>query len=120
MFWSVTKVAGEDLSAAPQFIAVNLTDGKAAASAAAAGGILQNKPKSGEHATLFYAGETEFRAGGTITAGVRLTVTASGYIIALPATGGFSVGKAIDACASGSIGRGLFDFMTPSYVVSGS
>ncbi len=117
MFWSVTKVAGEDLSAAPQFIAVNLTDGKAAANPQAAGGILQNKPKSGEHASLFYAGESEFRAGGTVTAGMRLTVTASGYFVA-PASGGYSVGKAIDACASGSIGRGLFDFMTPSYVSS--
>ena len=116
-FESITKVAGEDLSSAPQFIAVNLTDGKAAANAIAAGGILQNKPKSGEHATVFYSGESEFRAGGTITAGQRLTVAASGWLTT-PTSGGFSVGKAIDACASGSIGRGLFNFMTPSYVSS--
>lgn len=117
MFWSCTKVAGEDLSSAPQFIAINLTDGKAASSAIAAGGILQNKPKINEHATVFYAGESEFRAGGTITAGQRLTVAASGYITAA-VSGGYSPGKAIDAVSSGSIGRGLFNFMTPSYVSS--
>ena len=116
-FESTTIVAGEDLSAAPQFIAVNLTDGKAAASFFNAGGILQNRPKLGEHGTAYYSGESEFRAGGTITRGLRLTNAASGYIVAV-ASGGSSIGRALAAVASGGIGRGVFNFAVPSYVNS--
>lgn len=117
MFWSTTIAAGEDLSAAPQFIAVNLTDGKAAAVGPNAGGILQNKPKTNEHATVFYMGESEFRAGGTVTKGARLSVAASGYLT-VSVSGGLMVGKAIAAVASGGIGRGLFNFTTPTQVTS--
>ena len=116
-FESTTIVAGEDLSAAPQFIAVNLTDGKAAAAGPNAGGILQNRPKSGEHATAYYSGESEFRAGGTVTKGARLSVTASGYLT-VSVSGGLMVGKALAAVASGGIGRGLFNFVIPTQVTS--
>lgn len=117
MFWSETIVAGEDLSAAPQFIAINLTDGKAAAVGPNAGGILQNRPKSGEHAVVYYAGQSEFRAGGTVTKGARLSVAASGYLT-VSVSGGLTVGKSLAAVASGGIGRGHFFFSVPSQVTS--
>lgn len=107
---AITIAAGADMSAANfQFLAIALDDGLVAAAGGEAGGILQNRPKSGEHATLFYSGESEYRAGAAVVKGARLAPANSGWIITV-ASGGFSVGRALAAVASGGIGRGVFNF----------
>ncbi len=91
-----------------QHKAVNVAGGVAAANAAAAG-ILLNKPKLGEHATIAYSGHMKAYVGGTITAGNRLKVTSSGFLVVALSSEG-SCGKAISACASGSICEFIADF----------
>ena len=107
----VTVVAASDMSGISQFVAIDLSTGTVAATGAAACGILQNRPKLGEMATLFYSGESEAKAAGTITKGARLTVTTSGCFTVV-ASGGYSVGRALAACASGGLVRGVFNFAT--------
>lgn len=107
---AVTVSAGADMNTeAFQFHAIALDDGLVAANGGEAGGILQNKPKSGEFATLYYLGESEYRAGAAVVKGARLAVAASGWISTV-ASGGFSVGRALAAVASGGVGRGVFNF----------
>ena len=67
-------------------------------------GVLQNKPKSGEAATVRRHGRSRVRAGATITAGGEFSVTASGTAI-MVASGDFVAGDAVTGVASG----GLFD-----------
>lgn len=116
MFWSQTIIATADLTAVPQFIAVSVA-GAVAADSVNAAGILQKGVKSGEHATAYYAGESECRVGAAVVKGARLAVTASGYIITVT-SGGYSVGRALAACASGGITRALFNFVSPTFVGS--
>lgn len=107
---TITQIAGEDMNGSTiQFLAIALDDGKVANNGGEAGGILQTKPKSGEHCSLGYLGESEFRAGAAIVRGARLTVATSGYFSTV-ASGGVSVGRSICAVASGGIGRGVFNF----------
>lgn len=106
---SVPVVAGQDLSVATcQFHAVAI-GGTIAAANAASLGILLNRPKQNEDATVGYAGRLPYRAGAAITAGNRLKVTASGWLIAVT-SGTFAVGMALTAVSSGAVGEGIFDF----------
>lgn len=112
-----TRKAGGDLSNG-QYHAVALDDGDFAANGKEAGGILINKPESGEAASLAVIGESRFAAGGAVAAGARLTVSASGWFTAC-ASGYYFVGRNGDAAVtSGSIGKGFFNFATPVYQVS--
>lgn len=93
--FSFTLVAAADLST-HQFKAVVIDSaGKAAlpgASGVAAAGILQNKPKAGEAATVNRAGISKAVAGGTYDAGTLLmAATTTGKLIAATA--------ALHACA---------------------
>ena len=110
-FETTTIDAGADLSAA-QYKAV-VVGGTIAADASAIG-LLQNKPAaSGRSATVGYAGEMKAYAAAAITAGARLTVTTSGYVTTATSAnidGGFVVGKALTAAASGDLFTGLFNF----------
>ena len=118
LYSNFTMVAGEDLNAvAMQFHAVQLSDGKLATHVLLAAGILQTHPKSGEGGAVIYAGESEFRAGGTVAKDARLTVAVSGWITTV-VSGGYSVGRALAATASGGIARGLFNFLSPTVVGS--
>jgi hypothetical protein len=108
--------AGADLSAL-QYHAIALDDGARAVNGAEAGGILQNKPKSGEGATLAFSGISKFRAGGSITIGGRITVDSNSTCIAAAATA-FTVGRALATVTSGSIGSGMFNFANPHRVDS--
>jgi hypothetical protein len=103
-----TIQAGEDLTTL-QYHAIALDDGKLANNAEEATGILENKPKSGEFATLAYNGELKYAAGAAITKGAKLTVTTSGWFT----TAGSSdvvIGEAKVTVTSGSLGTGLFAF----------
>ena len=100
----LSMIAREDLSDA-QYKILNVHDANGVKLRVAAGagvlGVLDNKPKSGENATVVVAGLTRCFAGATITAGSFITVTASGNATAV-ASGQYMLGKAITGCASGS------------------
>ncbi len=100
-----------------QYQAVALDDGLVANDGKEAGGILQNKPKINEHASLSYLGERKFRAGLAITLQKAITVTTSGYFITA-GSGTHIVGRALATVTSGSIGTGLFNFITPVYAAN--
>ncbi len=76
----LTKPALEALDT-HQYQAVALDDGLVANDGKEAGGILLNKPKINEHASLAYLGIVKFRAGLAITVQKAITVTTSGYFI---------------------------------------
>ncbi len=44
-------------------------------------GVLQNKPKSGEAATIAYMGLSKVRGGGTVTAGAFIAHNSSGMVV---------------------------------------
>lgn len=103
--------AGADLSTFQyKIIAV---DGTLAATNAVALGVLINKPKSGEHATIAYAGYMKaYVGGGSVAAGAQLVVTTSGYLITNATSTSGIVGKAITAAASGALCEFVGDFST--------
>lgn len=111
-FDAIQLVAGADLNTGggtgAQFKAVAV-GGTIAATSALAFGLLQNKPKSGEDASVGYRGHMKGVAGASITAAARLMVTTSGYLITAT-SGHVPVGKAIATAASGATVEGLFDF----------
>lgn len=111
-FDTVSISAGADLSAA-QYKAVVVAGTIAADSTAI--GLLQNKPAaSGRHATVGYAGQMKAYAGAAISAGARVAVTTSGWVITATSadiSGGFAVGKALEAASSGDLFTGLFNFV---------
>ena len=100
----VSMVANEDLSTA-QYKLVNVDGDNGVKLRVAAGapgvGVLDNKPKSGEHATVVVMGLTRAFAGGTVTAGQFVTSTASGTFTNAT-SGNYIMGKSITGCASGS------------------
>lgn len=62
-------------------------------------GVLWNKPKSGEHASIAYSGIGKVLAAGTVTAGVWITTNTSGR--AANATSGDLVfGQALEAATT--------------------
>lgn len=104
---TISVAAGANLSACQhKVIAVA---GTVAAANDLALGVLQNKPQSGEGAALAYAGHMKAYVGGTVTAGLRLKVTTSGWLVAV-ASGDGAVGKAIKAASSGSLCEIVADF----------
>lgn len=110
---TTTIQALEDLSS-HQYHAIALDDGLVANNSKEAGGILLNKPKNLEHATLCREGECKFRAGGAAAIGNRLRITTSGYFVTAD-SGYYTVGRAKSAVTSGSIGTGFFNFSAPFY-----
>lgn len=86
-----TVIASVDLSGS-QYKAVRVT-GDLADDNAEAYGILQNKPLSGEAATVCVCGVPKGVAGDTIAAGVSVGVTNSGFIITAVSGTGVSIGK---------------------------
>lgn len=101
----VTIDAAADLTGAQhKVIAVA---GTIAPSDATALGVLQNKPESGQHASIAWMGHMKGYAGAAIAAGVRLSTTTSGYLITVT-SGSIPVGKNL----SGSVASGdIFDFV---------
>ncbi len=100
----LSMVANEDLSTA-QYKIVNVDGDNGVKLRVAAGagslGVLDNKPKSGEHATVVVMGLTRAFAGATVTAGQFVTSTASGTFTNAT-SGQYIMGKSITGCASGS------------------
>ncbi len=74
------------------------------AAAKAAFGVLVNAPNAGEHAAVAIGGVEMVRAGAAVTYGQDLTSAATGW--AIQVTSGVAlrtIGRAIGACASGSL-----------------
>lgn len=112
-FETITVVASQDLTG-HQFKAVGLHGG-VGVSAALAAGILQNKPATGDHATLAYRGHVKALTGGAVNSNSPVTVNASGFIVAYtPAgSGGLgAVGRCLTQAASGDMTDLICDFMT--------
>lgn len=73
-------------------------------------GLLLNKPKNGEDASVLYLGPGKGIAGAAITAGARIKVTTSGYLITV-VSGDGSCGKCVTTAVSGGVFEGLFNFI---------
>lgn len=115
----ISMTALEDLDST-SFIykAAAFNDGKLANTGAEASGLLTATAKNGEHVPLLYTGRGKFVAGAAVTAGARLTVVTSGFLV-IATSGSWIVGRNIDAAvASGETAEGIFDFTGPSYMVS--
>lgn len=104
---TVAIVAGADLRNA-QFKAIAV-GGTIAETNSAAFGLLQNKPNTGEGASLAYCGHTKGVAAAGIAAGARLKVTTSGYLITV-SSGDGSCAKALKSATSGSTVEILANF----------
>jgi hypothetical protein len=63
-------------------------------------GVLQNKPKSGEFATVAYQGQSKVVAGAAITAGARITTNGSGRAVATSALSQMVIGQALEAAGA--------------------
>ena len=107
----------EDLSA-HQHTAISIEDGQQADYGHEATGILLNKPKSGEIATIGVMGIMKYKAGGGITKGDRLVVKTDGLLYT--AGSGFHIVGTARETLSGanSIGTGYFNFAVPIYAFS--
>lgn len=109
---TIQLTAGADLNTGggtgAQYKAIAV-GGTIAATGNTAMGLLQNKPKSGEDATVAYRGHMKGIAGAGVTAGARVIVTTSGYLIT--AVGAvIPCGKAVTTAASGAEVEILGDF----------
>ena len=105
---SIAIASGADFRTVGQHKAV-VVGGTIAATAAALG-LVKSKPNTGENLRVGYSGIMKFLAGGAITAGVNMTVAASGFIVSQGSADGATVGKCLVTAASGDLGLGLFDF----------
>lgn len=103
-------VANADLSGKQYYIVVNSTGNRVGVSGAgaAAAGVLQDKPQSGEHGTVRLVGRSRVRAGGTITAGGLFASDATGTATAVT-SGAYALGLAITGVASGGIFDGIIN-----------
>ena len=109
-----TGIASGDLNFAdPANFRFLLKTGKdvhlCSASGQIAYGVLQNKPKNNEFASVCVDGFTKFTAGGSIGADVLVMTNNSGFGIAA-ASGGSVLGRVITGADSGLIGEMLFSF----------
>lgn len=85
--------------------------GTVSAANTAALGVLQNKPQSGEFASVAYMGHMKAYVGGTVTKGLALKVTTSGWLIAVTSGAG-TVAKSLIAANSGSLCEVVGNFAT--------
>lgn len=104
--FSISLIAAADLSA-KQYYAIKVdTDGKAALAGAGLGiGILQDEPVSGAIGQVAVSGISPAIAGGTVTAGDRVTANASGKLVT--ATAGKTDTSDVGAAADPLIGSNV-------------
>lgn len=105
----IAVIAGADLSAA-QYKVVDVA-GTIAANNTAALGILVNKPRAGDGASVAFLGHTKAWVGAAVSAGARLKTTTSGFLTNV-ASGDGSCAKALKAASSGSLCEVLVDFVS--------
>jgi len=103
----ISILAGADLTA-KQYRAVNIA-GTLATTNKEAVGILQNKPNTGENASVAYAGHIKGIAGTALAAGVDVKVSSGGFLTAV-ASGDSARGKIVTAASSGGVVEFLAGF----------
>lgn len=108
-WFGTTLAAGADLIDSASLYKAVAVGGTIAANNSTAFGLLQSKGKTGEGVTVGYFGEMKAYAGASISAGAKLMITTSGFVISAT-SGTIGVGKALEAANSGDLFRGLFDF----------
>lgn len=106
-------VAGQDLSACQyKVVAVG---GTIAAANLTSLGVLQNKPQSGEAASVAYGGHMKAYVGAAVTAGAKLKVTTSGWMITVTSNYD-SAAIAMASANSGSLCEIVADFISASNI----
>lgn len=111
----VSMVASEDLNAGGSIgLAVELVAGQnfkvAYAQAGKGFGVLRNRPKAGEHATVAIGGAVQVRTGKAVAAGDFLMVANSGFFINVASTTAARImGRAITGAASGMLATMEFE-----------
>src|SRR3990167_1177654 len=68
-------------------------------------GVLQNKPKNNEHATIGVAGPTKIMMGQSLGPNVFITGNTSGFAIRAAGSGSYVGGMLITGAVSGAIGE---------------
>lgn len=103
MHFTYTAQAAADLSGKQYHLvrisAANKCNMASDAADYALGGVLHNKPESGEAATIIAAGPARVMAGAAITAGKHIMTNGSGRAITVT-SGNMSCGKALDAAGA--------------------
>jgi len=107
-----SREAGEDLSSSQYYI-VKLSSGTVVKSSAATDkhlGVVRNKPTSGATASIFLrsaAGTGKVKAGGTISAGQKITSDANGKAVVSTSNGDEIIGMAVEDAVLNDV----FEFM---------
>jgi len=115
-------VAGEDLSLHQYKLMQRTAAGRATRMQAMTNffaGILDNKPKNLEHATLSLVGITKGIVGGAVTAGQYLATGATSGFLFVAVSGSTALGRAWETVGSGGIATvqlfgGAYHTMTTS------
>lgn len=97
-----------EMTADDQIGIVTLTPGVAAA------GILQNKPKSGQHATVCPLGVSKVKVIDNCTYGDILSAQDSGWATAVD-SGPFAIGFVINGCTSGGIATAFINMANATF-----
>ena len=113
----VSRVAGEDLSAAQyKFVKLDNGTGNVLAVDGATDrpfGVLQNDPASGEIAEITIVGGTKVEAGGTASVGQPLFSNASAVAVTLgvgtTGSAAYLVGTFVEDAASGAVTTAVID-----------
>lgn len=98
-------VAGADLSAKQFFAAVQTGSNTVGLQTSAGGpiaGIIQNKPVSGQAASLRFEGVTKAAAGASVAAGAEVMVDATGRLITATSTNQV-VGRAVESAGGAGV-----------------
>lgn len=93
-------------------------DGTIASNNDEAIGLLQNKPKNAEDASLRHFGRSRARVGSSVSQGDTLEVTNSGWLVSA-GSGGSYCAKALDDVGSGGIVDVICNFATASQFYAG-
>ena len=119
-----TAKADADLSGL-QFYAVEMTaDDQVGITTLTPGipgaGILQNKPESGQHATVCPLGVSKVRVINNCTYGNVISVADSGWVTAVDsgAGGGGAIGFLINGCTSGGIATAFINMANATFTTS--
>jgi len=104
---TISRVASGDLSAS-QFSFVRASGDDVMTYVTSGGlmlGVLQNKPKNNENATIAVAGPTKIMMGTSLGPNVFVTGNTSGFAIRAAGSGSYVAGMLITGAVSGAIGE---------------
>lgn len=101
--------AGADLTGDASLHKAIAIGGTIAANNSTAIGLLKSKGASGQQVRVAWFGEMKGVAGAAVTAGDKVSVTTSGFLITSPASTN-PIGKALETAASGDLVRIIANF----------